>query len=779
MGEWRKTSCYNCGVCCGLEVEIEDNHVVNVRPDPASMRSLGGYCCRKGRALKYFQDNKDRLDHPLKRVGDQFVEISWDQALSEIGAKVQEIKAQYGPKAFGTYGVGLAVDHVALYPLLELGNRLGSQWRFNPVGIEFMAAWWSNGKFIGRQFPPIEGETSDCEVFICWGANTYVTHNVGNARVVIREASQDPNRMFIAVDPCLSETARMADMHIRLKPGTDTLLLRALIAIIVDNGWQDQEFLDKYTVGWEQSKQWFADYDVDGALKLCGIPRKQAEEFAKVLSTKRWGVHVDLGVFCGRHSTLSCYLINLLAAVTGCLLRPGTNVVANGYLSWGPYTDEHTPDVWRTWKTNSFPVIGYYGGGCLQECMENPNEDERLRCLFVVAGNPARSWPDSQTLQKEFKNLDLMVVVDIAMSETARCADYVLPGTTGYERFGGTIFTGGYPYSTMTVKQQLLQPVAERRDDTAILVDIMDACGLLPEVPQYLYEIAEKGVAAGDRLAILEPAQKYVAEIHREDCLLPVLYKTMGKALGSMAKAVFWANFIFGELDMANAMRVGYQFPHVHPELENDPDMAPVVIRDQVFGAVDASPSGTVIAGVRGTLESAMEDLITFPDKKIHVYDELVNEYLQDITPEKEAEKLTNPDYPYLISAGMHSEEGVNTVMRNPDTYRFRQPYVLRMNPKDAREQGLADGQWVRVTSRAGSIKIPIEYNQYSTEGYGLISHHFGLYGNDGKAYGSAVNILTSCEDVDEITGDPTYRYVPCRIEALKEGESHDVWNYE
>jgi len=331
----------------------------------------------------------------------------------------------------------------------------------------------------------------------------------------------------------------------------------------------------------------------------------------------------------------------------------------------------------------------------------------------------------------------------------------------------------------MTVKQQLLQPVAERRDDTAILVDIMDACGLLPEVPQYLYEIAEKGVAAGDRLAILEPAQKYVAEIHREDCLLPVLYKTMGKALGSMAKAVFWANFIFGELDMANAMRVGYQFPHVHPELENDPDMAPVVIRDQVFGAVDASPSGTVIAGARGTLESAMEDLITFPDKKIHVYDELVNEYLQDITPEKEAEKLTNPDYPYLISAGMHSEEGVNTVMRNPDTYRFRQPYVLRMNPKDAREQGLADGQWVRVTSRAGSIKIPIEYNQYSTEGYGLISHHFGLYGNDGKAYGSAVNILTSCEDVDEITGDPTYRYVPCRIEALKEGESHDVWNYE
>ncbi len=116
MGEWKKTSCYNCGVCCGLEVKIENNQVVGVRPDPASMRSLGGYCCRKGRSLQYFQENKNRLNHPLKRVGDEFVEISWDQALSEIGAKIKELRSHYGPKAFGVYGVGLAVDQVEMYP---------------------------------------------------------------------------------------------------------------------------------------------------------------------------------------------------------------------------------------------------------------------------------------------------------------------------------------------------------------------------------------------------------------------------------------------------------------------------------------------------------------------------------------------------------------------------------------------------------------------------------------------------------------------------------------
>ena len=779
MGQWKKTSCYNCGVCCGLEVEIENNQVVNVRPDKASMRSLGGYCCRKGRSLQYFQENKNRLNHPLKRVGDDFVEITWEQALSEIGAKIKDLRSQYGPKAFGVYGVGLAVDQVEMYPLHDLGNFLGTQWWFNPLSVEFMAPWWSNGKFLGRQFPPIEGETSGNDVFMVWGANTYVSHNVGKARQVIRDASEDPNRMFIVVDPCLSETARMADLHIMPKPGSDALLLRALIAIILEKGWQDQEFLDQYTVGWEKAKAWFENFDVEGALKVCGVPRNQAEHFAEILSTKKWGVHVDLGIFFGRHSTLSCYLINMLAAVTGCLMRPGTNVVANGYMSWGPYTDENTPDLWRTWKTNSFPTIGYYSGGCLQECMEDPNEEDRLRCLFVTAGNPARSFPDSTTLIRDFKNLDLMVVVDIAMTETCRCADYVLPGTTGYERFGATIFTGGYPYSTLTVKQKLLEPVGERRDDSEIWVDIMEAAGFLPEIPQSLYDKAQEAVEADDRMAILKPVQDYLAEIHREDCLMPVLYKVMGKAMGSVGKAVFWAQFIFGELNMQNAMRVGYTFPHKHPELENDPETAPLVIRDQVFGVVDRSPSGMVIAGADGTIEGALQDQVCYPDKKIHLFDETVDRYIGRINPQEEGEKLAlTPEYPFLVSAGTHSEEGVNTVMRNPASYRYRQPYVFRMNPEDAKEMNIANGQWVKVTSKAGSIKVPVEYSRYSARGYGSIPHHFGLYDENKKAYGEAVNILTSGEDHDEITGDPTYRYVPCRVEPLKEGESHDFWNY-
>ena len=779
--EWKQTSCYNCGVCCGLEVQIKDNQVVNVRPDKASMRSLGGYCCRKGRALKYFQHNKNRLDYPMKRVGDEFVRISWEQALSEIGEKVRDIREKYSPKAFGIYGVGLAVDQVPMFPLQDLKGFLGTQWAFNPLSVEFVSPWWAYGKILGKQFPPVEGDANRSEVFICWGANTYVSHNVGNARLAIRAAAEDPNRMFIAVDPCLSETARMAQMHIMPKAGTDALLIRAIIALIIRNGWEDREFIEKYTSGWDKSRKWFEDFDVDKALDVCRVPKEQIMRFTRILCTKKWGVHPDLGLFFGRHATLSMYLLSVLMIITGNFLKPGTNTIANEYLSWGEYSDENTPGAWRTWKTNSFPTISVFGGNTLQECMENPNEDERLRALFVEAGNPARSWPDSERLTRDFKNLDLLVVIDIAMTETARCADYVLPGTTGYERFGTTIFTGGYPFSTLTFKQQLLEPEAERRDDSAILLDIIDACGFLPEIPQELYDIAVEGVKNNDRLAIIQPVNRFLAEIGREDCRKPVLYKVMGKAMNSVSKAVFWANFIYGLLPAEKAMRVGYTCPHVHPELENDPELMPLVIRDQVFNAVDHKPSGFVIAGADGTIEGAIRDHVVHADKKLHLYDETVDKFIGAITPEKEESATTLTDeYPYLISAGTHGDEaGVNTIMRNPDSYQFRQPYTFTINPEDAMEMGLSDGQWVRVTTKAGSIKIPVDFTYQAAHGYGKITHHFGFYNEENKAYGDAVNKLTSAEDVDEIAGDAIYRYVPCRVEALKEGESYGLWNDE
>ena len=216
---------------------------------------------------------------------------------------------------------------------------MGSQYFFNPIGVEFMGIFWSCGRIFGDQFHPLEPDDKNCEVIIFWGSNSYVSHQLPNARPMIREFSRDPEKMVIVVDPRLSETARMADLHIMLKPGSDTLFLRALIALIIEKGWQDRDFLYRYTRDWTQARGWFADFDIDGALRVCGVSREQAEAFARILATKKWGMHQDLGLYFGRQSTLSSYLCLVLMAVCGTLLVPGGNIPPVRIITLD-YTDE-------------------------------------------------------------------------------------------------------------------------------------------------------------------------------------------------------------------------------------------------------------------------------------------------------------------------------------------------------------------------------------------------------------------------------------------------------
>ena len=116
-----------CAVSCGLEVETENNKIISVRPDKDSPKSKN-YCCRKGRAIKYYQDNAERLDYPLKRVGDEFVRISWEQAYSEIGAKAKELLDKYGPRTFALAGCGLASTQGEAPVAITLMKAIGSQY---------------------------------------------------------------------------------------------------------------------------------------------------------------------------------------------------------------------------------------------------------------------------------------------------------------------------------------------------------------------------------------------------------------------------------------------------------------------------------------------------------------------------------------------------------------------------------------------------------------------------------------------------------------------------
>ena len=168
-------------------------------------------------------------------------------------------------------------------------NAIGSQYMYNPIGIEFGGHWWSHGKIFGDQSVFLEPDDRNIDVLMFWGSNSYVTHNIGTARFIIREFSEDPDKLLIDVDPRLSETARMADMHIHNRVGSDSLLLRGLIALILDKGWQDQKFLDRWVGDWDRAKGWYEGFDYRKAFEVARVPLAQMEQFARILTTRTCG----------------------------------------------------------------------------------------------------------------------------------------------------------------------------------------------------------------------------------------------------------------------------------------------------------------------------------------------------------------------------------------------------------------------------------------------------------------------------------------------------------
>lgn len=766
MGEWKKTQCNFCALSCGLEMEVEDNKIISVRPDPDSPRTHG-YCCRKGRTAKHFVDHGDRLKYPLKRVGDRYERISWEQAYSEIAEKANKIIAEHGPRSFAMLGCALGSAQTPYATAKALLAAVGSQYMFNPIGIEFMGNWWSHGKILGDQMHFLEPDDKNNEVIIYWGSNSYVSHQIPDARKICRETSEAPDKMVIVVDPRLSETARMADMHIMPAMGSDSLFLRALISIIIENGWENRDFIYKYVSDWPRAKGWFRDFDIDGALKVCGIPRKQAEAFARILTTKKWGMHQDLGLFFGRHNTMNSYLCVLLTVICGMALVPGGSIVPECVIERGTFCDEHDAKTWRAPVTGRFPVLNVFPVGIIPAEILGDNED-RIRVMFTSMGNPLRSYPDSQKMAEALSSLELLVSIDCAETEVTRIADYVLPGKTTYEGNGDfNAFTLNYPEIVFQSRKKVLDAPGEAKEDVLIMAELTEAMGLIPRLPQYLYTAAEEAARTGDRMKYFVKLLGWTAAGHLKyfDQLATVIALTLGKAYGSAARAISWAGMLTSPICGKGLVTVPVDRKK-HPILSRMPMFKDWCEMDAAFELVDAHPEGAIIGYARP--DEMLERHIMHKDKKFHLWCEEIDEYIKRITPEKEAEELRLKDgFNMILSAGRHSDEGMNATMRNPATFKYRQPYTLAMNPEDAREMGFAPGETVRVTTRAGNLEIPVEYTWQTARGYCLIPHHFG-YKFGGKTYGTHVNLLTSCEDIEELTGNPVWRYTPCRVEAVK-----------
>ncbi|MBU0992026.1 MAG: molybdopterin-dependent oxidoreductase [Proteobacteria bacterium] len=803
MGEWKKTSCVLCAQNCGLEVEIENNKIIKVKGDKDNPRSQG-YVCVKGINVAYHHDHEGRLLYPLKKTSKGFVRISWETAFAEISEKLKSIVAAHGPESYAYMGGGGQGCHLDAAFGTVLMDKIGSGYHYNALGQELTGYYFVCGKMMGRQnrFLIPDEERSDMMVAVGW--NGMESNQMPRAPLVLREFSKNPDKLLVVIDPRKSETAQIANIHLALRPGTDALLFKAMIAIILAEGWEKKDYIAENLAGFDQIKAWFANFDINGALELCEVAYKDAKNLCREMSIRKWCVHTDLGILMNRHSTVVSYLVIILSALCGRLCVPGGNVIPGNVVPLGPHTDDSDPKTWRTQTTDLPAISGFHPPNVLPEeiLSEHP---KRPRAVINSCANPLRSYADTTAYEKAFAKLDLLVVIELAMTETAALAHYVLPSRSGLESYDTTFFPWTYPEIYFQIRQPVLSVIGERKECGQIFTGIAREMGILPEIPAYLadaaakdkdlfdYAIAFLAFIGNNPLKLLIMLAKDDFWIQLEDKwafkslkTTPfILAETLGKKYDSAHLATLFgllmsmpnglrksaaragikkpsfASILREPKKILRAFTAAFQCRSLMPLAALTPEVRFSV---NLFQELLAHPEGMWIGKL--DLEGNMKELRT-KNKKINVHIPELEEWLKEINPASENRALIpSPEYPLILNAGRHTKNVANTLMRDPSWLKGKRACTLAINPEDAKTLLIADGENVRIVTEAGSETIEAELSDETRKGQVLIPHGFGLVQN-GKAYGINVNRLTKNVNRDRLAATPLHRYVACRIEKL------------
>jgi anaerobic selenocysteine-containing dehydrogenase len=735
---WTQTACILCECNCGIEVQLDDRHLTRIRGDKAHPGTQG-YTCNKAMRLDHYQNGRHRLTSPLRRRPDgSFEEIDWDTAIREVAERCTAIRDSHGGESILYYGGGGQGNHLGGSYSGAFLRAMGSRYRSGALAQEKTGEAWVEHRLYGAH---TRGEFHLAEVSVFIGKNPWMSQSFPRARVVLKEIAKDPKRSMIVIDPVLTDTAKLADIHLRVRPGTDAWCLAAMVAVLVHEDLVDHEWLAEHASGVEPVLDAFAALDIARYAGYCGVDEELIRTAARrIAAAESVSAFEDLGIQQAPNSTLSSYVNRLVWILTGNFGNPG-----------GMHLHTSFVNLFRDPRLRRTPVTGANIIGGLVPCNVIPDEiltdhPDRFRAMIVESANPAHSLADSQRFGEAFDALELVVVIDVAMTETARHADYVLPAASQYEKPEATYFNFEFPDNTFQLRHPLMDPLP----------------GTLPEAEIWARLVKATGRVADDDLEPLRAAAREGREAYTQafaqattenptlSSLAPyVLYETLGPALpeGLQAAAALWGL----------AFRCAMTYPDAVRRAGHADGNA-------LFEAILSSPSGVVF-----TRDEYGDDFarIVNADKRIALeLPEMLAE-LRAIDAGPPAH--TSDRFPIVLSVGERRSFTANDIFRDPGWRKQDSDGRLRVSLEDADHIGLVDGGRALVTTARGSAEAVVEISDVMQTGHASLPNGFGLdyTGADGKTIvtGVAPNSLTSSDWRDEFAGTPWHKHVPARIE--------------
>ncbi len=748
---YQPTACILCSRNCGIEVEVRGRELTMIRGDKKHPISEG-YLCQKAQRLNFYQNHADRLASPLRRREDgTFEEISWETAVQEIATKIVHLRDTYGGHSLAFFGGGGQGNHLGGPYSKGLRTAMRTQNYYNALSQEKTGGFWVDGRLYGRQNCHPTEDIENAEVVVFIGTNPWQSHGIRNAREVLHEIRKDLARKMIVIDPRKTETAKMADIHLQLKPGTDAFLMGAILAIIVRENRQASDFIAQRTVGFEAVRNALLKVPIDAYAKRAGIELEAVYQVAHLISgASSCAVRTDLGIEQTLNSTLNSYLRALLSLVTGNFGKRGG---INLHTSFVPLVGHSVEGREYRSQVNHFPAIGNLLPPNILPSEIDTEHPNRIRGMVVDSANPIITMADTQAYRNAFAKLELLVVIDVAMTETARLADYVLPASSQFEKWEATFFNLEFPKNAFHLRKPLFEPLKNTLAECEIYTRIIRAMG---EIPADFSELA--AAAKQGRMQFAMAFKKALAQ-HPEwlDFAPIILYETLGKTLpdGAAAAAFLWAT--------------AHQFAAQHAEAVHRAGHKGegLLLGEALFEAILHSHSG-VMFSVNEYEESW--NFIRHKDGLVHLE---IPEMLAALGELDATEPAIAADFPFTLVAGERRSYNANTIYRDPAWRKTDPDGALKVHPEDAASLGLSDGSWARCESKRGAAIVRVEINDTLCRGMVTLPHGYGMEHPfaDGQRHrtGAHINELTAAEDRDPIAGTPYHKYVPVRITRVDE----------
>jgi anaerobic selenocysteine-containing dehydrogenase len=746
--EWRPTVCILCSVNCGIDVKLDGRHIARVRGNRAHVASRG-YACEKAQRLDYYQNARDRLTSPLRRRPDgTFEEIDWDTAIREVAAGFVRVRDRWGGPSIFYYGGGGQGNHLVGSYGASTRRALGSVFRSNALAQEKTGEFWVDHMLFGTG---ISGSYDLAEVAIFVGKNPWQSHGFQRARSILRDIASNPNRALIVVDPRRTETAEMADYHLRLRPGTDAFCLAAILGVLVQEDLVDRDFIRDRT---QDADKLFAVLKEVPVADYCGragldvdLVRKVACRIARASSVS---VYEDLGIEQSLHSTLNSYLEKLLFVVTGNVGKPGAMNAGTSLIGLNS----------GSLSAETSPVGGHRIIGGMIPANVIPDEiltddPKRFRAMIIESANAVHSVADSARMREALRALEFVVVIDVALTESAREAHYVLPTSSQYEKweatfFGAPNYTETQYANTFTLRAPILDPLPGTLPEGEIHRRLVRAIGAMTdEEVAPLHAAAAKG-----RTAYAKELTRVVAERpHLAGVMTVLLYETLGPTLGA------------GNENAASVWAVARNFARRYPEslrragFSGEGDE----LGEALFDAILKNRSGVVVS-----VDPYEETWRRIRNGKINL---TISELLPELKSLRDEHLSRNPEFPFVLSAGQRRSSTANTIIRDPQ-WRPKDPAgALWMNPTDASGLGVQSGGRVRVITKRANAEAVVEVTDTMLPGHVALPNGVGLWYPDREGqefqHGVAPNELTASEDRDWFAGTPFHKHVLARIERV------------